>query len=201
MSKLHYEPFILRFSAEAIDLPDGSRFPAAAEVAVRFPVLHGEPELPSLKLRLEVRAGLPVVSDLVVRSPDFSEVAGTWLHSLPFNDIFGDAIRTAASNLVFREAFESGGPIIDWESGRMRQDVADGLDGAATLGRTTRRRLVTPALLEQVAAVYRGAVEEGKPPTKAVAEAVPCSHRTATRLVARARDAGLLDPYTRGGNQ
>lgn len=59
---------------------------------------------------------------------------------------------------------------------------------------TRRRRRVTRDLLTQVAAMYRKAHEDGKPPTQAVAEAFEVSHSTAGRWVVEARKAGVLGP-------
>lgn len=59
-----------------------------------------------------------------------------------------------------------------------------------------RRRIVTPALLREVAEVYRGAHAAGNPPTVAVQEHFNTSHRNAARWVAEARKAGILGPAT-----
>jgi hypothetical protein len=59
-----------------------------------------------------------------------------------------------------------------------------------------RDRLLT------VAATYRNAIRDGKPPTKAVAERLAVSHSEAANLVAKARripvGQGGLDSTTRG---
>lgn len=168
-------------------LPDGRRFPAWAEVQVSWPA---RPKWPVLSLRLETQAGRPVATQLVVASPPLAEVTGTWFRSLPLNEIIHDAIRAAASNAVLREAFEAG-QLIDAD-GRMVTSVGEGLEGARQLAQD-RRRPITPELLAQVAEVYRS--DTTGRPTEAVKNAVPTSYRTATRLIARAREAGLLEPY------
>lgn len=58
----------------------------------------------------------------------------------------------------------------------------------------SRRRIVTPALLKEVAEVYRAAHVAGNPPTVAVAEHFSTSHRNAARWVGEARKAGILGP-------
>lgn len=71
-------------------------------------------------------------------------------------------------------------------------------DGAAAAAQPatapTRRRVVTPGLLKDVAEVYRAAYNAGNPPTAAVATHFVTSHRTATRWVGEARKAGFLGP-------
>lgn len=57
-----------------------------------------------------------------------------------------------------------------------------------------RRRNMVPALLRQVAEVYREATSEGLPPNVAVAERFQVSHRSAVRWTAEARKAGFLGP-------
>lgn len=54
------------------------------------------------------------------------------------------------------------------------------------------RRIVTPALLEGVAATYRSSIQVGLPPNVAIAAKYNTSHRTATRWVREARKAGFL---------
>lgn len=65
-------------------------------------------------------------------------------------------------------------------------------------GQPRRRTAPTVRHLQNVAEVYREAIERGNPPTIAVAEAFRTSHRTATRWVGLARNAALLDPTTQG---
>jgi len=57
-------------------------------------------------------------------------------------------------------------------------------------------RRLTPALLAEVAQVYRARIDDR--PTAAVAAAFGVAHRTAALYVQRAREAGLLPPTTRG---
>ena len=50
--------------------------------------------------------------------------------------------------------------------------------------------------LERVAEIYRAALAAGNPPTRAVEEAFDVPGRTGSRLVSRARKAGLLAPLS-----
>lgn len=62
-----------------------------------------------------------------------------------------------------------------------------------------RRNRVTEELLQDVARVYRAAVDEGRSPVEAVQETFgPIGHSTAARYVKLARDGGHLSPTTRG---
>ena len=54
------------------------------------------------------------------------------------------------------------------------------------------------ATLEDVAAIYLDALDEGQPPTKAVQEALHLSKSAAAQRVARARTAGLLGETRKG---
>lgn len=67
-------------------------------------------------------------------------------------------------------------------------------DAVRTVGPPRRRRTVTPALLQEVADVYRAAHAAGNPPTVAVAEHFSTSHRNAARWVGEARKVGILGP-------
>jgi transcriptional regulator with XRE-family HTH domain len=62
-------------------------------------------------------------------------------------------------------------------------------------------RRITPALLQEVAEVYRAAVGDGFAPTKAVAQHFDLLYTTASRWVLEARRAGALGAAdsTRGG--
>lgn len=63
---------------------------------------------------------------------------------------------------------------------------------------TSRRRSITDDFLREVATVYRQAIAEGKPPTKAVASRLHGSPATAGRWVMQARERGFLGRATRG---
>lgn len=90
-----------------------------------------------------------------------------------------------------------------WDLWRKLQDEDDKLAAFDAIGRTTRqRRAVTRERLEQVARVYRDAVERGSAqPVVDVAEATGLSRSSAGSLVAQARRAGLLPTTTKGKAQ
>lgn len=56
---------------------------------------------------------------------------------------------------------------------------------------------VTDDALQRAVHIYRQAKREGKPPTKAVAEAMRCDPSTAKRYLTKAVEKGLLDPSER----
>lgn len=64
--------------------------------------------------------------------------------------------------------------------------------------RSSRARRDDEAHFAEVAAIYRQAHQNRRPPTKAVAEEFTVSHSTATKWVARARGMGLLGPTKPG---
>jgi hypothetical protein len=61
-----------------------------------------------------------------------------------------------------------------------------------------RRSRITDDLLDRVARVYRRAIEERRPPKKAVAAAEQVSEATAGRYIMRARERGHLGRTVRG---
>ena len=66
-------------------------------------------------------------------------------------------------------------------------------------GRRPRRGSpVSEETLHRVAALYRAALKNGDPPTSTIAEALRVTRSTASRWVAKAREAGLLGPAIRG---
>lgn len=67
--------------------------------------------------------------------------------------------------------------------------------------RPRRRKQLTVAHLHDVASVYRQALEQGDPPTIAVAEHFHVAHSTASKWIRKARDQGELGPArgTRAG--
>lgn len=57
---------------------------------------------------------------------------------------------------------------------------------------------VTDERLEAVADFYRKAMEEGKPPTREIADSMHVARSTAARWVSKARERGFLGPARRG---
>lgn len=79
---------------------------------------------------------------------------------------------------------------VDIDEGRQR--IRRAQEKAMTDAQPQRRRVVTPALLREVASTYREALGQGEPPTAAVAQHFSVSHSTAARYVGQARKAGEL---------
>lgn len=67
-------------------------------------------------------------------------------------------------------------------------------EGAAAGAGTQRRRKITNSHLQEVADIYRGALAESEPPTRAVQLHFDVSHSTAAKWVGKARDQGFLPP-------
>lgn len=88
------------------------------------------------------------------------------------------------------EDFDKARHVLEVHSNRRGRKLADG-DGTP---------LPTDEALAKVAAIYTAAWQEGRPPTKAVAESLGISRSAAAKRVRRARDAGHL-PDTRQGKQ
>jgi len=63
----------------------------------------------------------------------------------------------------------------------------------------TRGRRITHEQLQQVADIYRRAVNNGKPPLRELEHTLGVAYSSAARLVGQARDAGLLGPPLRLG--
>ena len=68
----------------------------------------------------------------------------------------------------------------------------------AASSRETARNRITGELLEEVAQVYRKAIDDGIPPKKAVGEVWHASTSTAGRWISEARKRGILGPTTPG---
>jgi hypothetical protein len=77
------------------------------------------------------------------------------------------------------------------EPGRLRRIVLDA-EPKVERRRRARRQTNTDERMQQIAAVYRQAVDDGRPPTRAVAEALNVSRSTAGHLVVLARRRGFL---------
>ena len=87
----------------------------------------------------------------------------------------------------------------EWETLDTVPDVAwrdspDGLEELVDGRPVSRARLISDALLGEVADVWRAAKAEGLYPTKAVREHFHIAESTASNWVKRARDAGYLGP-------
>jgi hypothetical protein len=87
-----------------------------------------------------------------------------------------------------------GPPLSSRELTQLRDGLTDVEAQIREVARPIQRRSVTRKLLEEVTTVYRQALEDGKPPTKSVAEHFQSTHASAARWVREARKTGLMGP-------
>ena len=115
------------------------------------------------------------------------------LRDLPFATIVADLRREKAEGDIGFYDWLEGQPGFDSEADRaelLRLKSAAAAEMAAPRRET--------GWLSEVAAVYRLAWEDGRPPTEAVADHFQITHSAAAKRVSRARQAGFLPPTTRG---
>ena len=165
-------------------LRTGAMFPKAASVFV----YDIEDDSMVIKLRLRIVddrlegaewAGVPVLVGVSVE-PNGSprEITATEFHKLPIERLVIGSVRAVA---------------MDFAHPRAPLGVDALVAGAAAVG-ARRRRAMTSNLLADVARVVS---QNPDTPTRAVADQLFCSYRTAGRWVAAARDAGFLPQLSR----
>lgn len=71
---------------------------------------------------------------------------------------------------------------------------AEGERPTAAGAKSHKRFKITRAHLEEVARIYQEAADEGRPPTREVAELFEVAHSTAAKWVGKARREGILKP-------
>lgn len=151
-----------------------------SRIVATFP---GNLEGPDLSLTIEVRQGIPVYTELVLRSqPGSPDVRNKYLANIHLDDWLEAIVAACSRRRV--------GPNT-W--------VGEADNHAAVVNvrqaRAGRPRLA-PEHLVRVAEIYREHVA-GRP-TEAVKRAFGVSDRTAARYVQAARKAGILPPTTPG---
>ncbi len=144
---------------------------------------------PMVTLRLAVREGQPVATEVTLFVTGEGAVTKSDLRDLPLKEIIDRAVEKLASMGLAQtlEAERRWAPGMDLptdEETSVRRDA---------MALAHQRRPITDALLHQVANIYR--INETGAPTKAVADMLYTSHRNATRWVAIARERGFLPPY------
>jgi hypothetical protein len=146
---------------------------------------------PDLGLKIEVRQGIPVYTELVLRArADGPEIRDKDLGYVYLNDWLEEIVAACTSSL------DSSGHWMTQTIGGA-QGRAEARSAAANVRRVRRgRSRLTPEQLEQVAQVYREHFDTR--PTQAVAAAFGKSDRTAARYVDEARKAGILPPTSPG---
>lgn len=127
--------------------------------------------------------------DLLRATCDIDELLGFWTE-----EAVGLWAKRQFAAAVVGDVPE-GTPLSELDPAAVRQLVTLGDNAVAGVRgtmRPSRRRIITPGLLKEVADVYRAALNAGRPPTIEVAEHFMVSHRTATRWVGEARKGGHL---------
>jgi hypothetical protein len=143
---------------------------------------------PDLMMKIEVRKGIPVWSEVTFRArPDGPEVRKRDL-DIPLDDWL---------ELIVAACSMSVGSV---DSTGRATSLLRPIEDPAALTNVRRVRSGRPRIahehLQKVAEIYREHIE-GRP-TEAVSRAFGVSHRTAARHVQQARDAGLLTGTTPG---
>jgi hypothetical protein len=137
-------------------------------------------DLPSFSMRMEVRRGVPVCTEVTVRAKDDGrEVRTTDLRAVQIEDWLEDVVAAASLHVIS----ESEGSV----TAEHRGDADARRAAIKTIreARAASRRKITDELLERVAEVYRENVHDH--PTQAVERAFGVSYRTASRYVQMAR--------------
>lgn len=154
-------------------------------VNVHFAIVDGVAECVGLDVRLFRDDGSTLTDEVV-------PLTATVIRSLPVGEIIDQARRTQevihGDAEFLTEALE----------GHEEAVAAARKDARAYRRRGGRRIEWTPERLNRVAAVYLTAIDAGRPPTRAVADAFVISHSMATKVVGRCRREGLLPRTTKG---
>jgi hypothetical protein len=174
------------YEADSLDdwVPVGDRW-VPRQILVHSPV----PDQPDLTLKIEVRQGIPVYTEVIVRSrPNGPDVRKRDL-DIPLDDWLEQFV--GVCSMIGKDFDSSGKP------GRL---VKQPSDRRAAMVNARRVRSGRPRLasdrLQKVALLYREHIADR--PTEAVSRAFGVSHRTAARYVQQARGAGLLPDTTPG---
>lgn len=151
-----------------------------AEILVTFP---GKNQ-PALTMRIVVRKGIPVCTELSLKADETTEVRAKDLSLVRIDDWL-EYITAACSESAESSVITVGEP----DAGALK---------AVRQARKATRRSVTPEILERVAGIYREHIADR--PVQAVMAAFGTSERTAARYVERCRAEGLL-PKTEPGRK
>ena len=169
--------FMIDVRGAFVPLDTGSLFPIEADVQVY------DPEMPEnvIVLGLRIVDGRPALVHFAV-SPvggwdGAPEITATAIHGLPVDELVSEAVRFVAMRVA------ASAPAA------FRGDPSK--EGALAVQSRRRRRVMTDELLSEVARV---ATENPSAPTRAVADQLHCSYRTAGRWVALAHERDLLAP-------
>jgi hypothetical protein len=143
---------------------------------------------PDLSMKIEVRQGIPVCSEVCLRSrPDGPEVRE--------KDLAQVHLGWLIEQIVARASMKSSGRI--GEHGYGWSKPVNDQTALADIRRVrSGRSRMSQERLSQVADIYREHINDR--PTEAVKRAFGVQHRTAARYVQQARERGLLPPTVRG---
>ncbi|HEX6077268.1 MAG TPA: helix-turn-helix domain-containing protein [Micromonosporaceae bacterium] len=147
-----------------VDIGDGIRVPETVQGYVTYPDAGYEARVTAL---YDSGVGRYRVRTLTVEATGDRDVTGEMLRKVRVAEVLRDAVNREMTSQLWPLA---GGP-----------DAPSDADGQPTT-----------ETLTYVALVYRLALVTGDPPTQAVARALKVSRNTASRLVTRAWDRGLL---------
>ena len=134
--------------------------------------------------------GTPRCEELTIRRLDGDSVTWQTLRSIPVDRLLGEAKAAAASWVVH----EGGGTFV-MPTAEERVQIHRKAKGTRTPRRGSR---TTDAHLREVEAIYRGALDAGRPPRLAICEHWYITKPTASRWIAKARERGFLGPATHG---
>jgi transposase len=143
---------------------------------------------PDLSMKIEVRQGIPVCSEVCFRSrPDGPEVRERHLTQVQLGWLIEQIVARASMKVSGR----IGEPAYGWS-----KPVNDKSALAEIRQARSGRSRISQEQLSKVAEVYREHLSNR--PTEAVSRAFGVSHRTAARHVQQARERGLLPPTVPG---
>ncbi len=144
-------------------------------------------ELPSIHATIEVRNGVPELREFSLRSTETgAQIERVVLRNFDFEGMIEYA---AADERAKAGMWGMEGTSASNSSVVTVDDLIEDRKQGARSARTARRTRITPALLKQVADVYRAA---DSAPVRAVAEHFGKQRRMATLYVQRARQDGYL---------
>lgn len=167
---------------------DGPRFVPVADGTIMLPdrfVTTGNAgdDEPVVRLTFEVVAGVPQCRRLEITATE----GGREVRPSDVISVHVDHVLELIYSRIGLKVHEGSGLEPSWSG----SPNPEGALQAVRSARRGRPRTMTPALLSQVAAIYREHVLEGTP-TAEVARRFSVSPRTARLYVQRARQAGLL---------
>jgi hypothetical protein len=174
---------------ELVDIGDGVRVPRIVDLEVT------QAREPTLRVRLEIREGVPSVRQLcfIAREQDGTEVVGRHLRDLRLEDRVEQALNRVA---VVNDEGQAGSLVTSMDSA-LAEARAELRRQAEVIHRVVRdarrngRRRFTDEHLADVARVH--AADTTGAPVRAVAEHFGVARRTAMLYVKKARDAGLIE--------